>query len=129
MCIRDSFYTSHSTGFFITRLAAKKIGNLGYITEIAYNGQVAHDLLISSPRKYDLVMLDICMPVCDGRELLKLIKTDPKLEHIPIIMLTSLEREDILESYKQEGALEIMKKPFDEEIFLSAMSKAKLLNI
>jgi hypothetical protein len=44
-------------------------------------------------------------------------------------MLTSLEREDILESYKQEGALEIMKKPFDEEIFLSAMSKAKLLNI
>lgn len=47
-----------------------------------------------------LIMLDLNMPRKDGREALEEIKSDPKLNHIPIIILTtSKTEEDIIKSY------------------------------
>jgi two-component system, response regulator len=47
-----------------------------------------------------LILLDLNMPRMDGREALKAIKTDPKLCHIPIIVLTtSKAEEDIYRTY------------------------------
>lgn len=111
-----------------SKLAAKKIESLGYSTEIAYNGQTAHDMLKANPRKYCLVLLDICMPVCDGMELLKIMKSNGILKYLPVIMLSSLEGNDVTESFKQQGALEVMKKPFDESVFLAALVKARVSN-
>ena len=49
----------------------------------------------------DLILLDINMPRMNGHEALKEIKSDPKLKHIPVIVLSgSNATEDILESYK-----------------------------
>jgi len=111
-----------------SKIAAKKIENMGYCTEVAYNGQIAHDKLKADPRKYCLVMLDICMPVCDGMELLKIMKSENSLKHIPVVMLSSLEGADITDSLKKQGALEVMKKPFDESIFLNVLQKARIFN-
>lgn len=48
----------------------------------------------------DLVLLDLNMPVMDGREVLRHIKKDPKLLRIPVVvMTTSKQEEDILKSY------------------------------
>ena len=47
-----------------------------------------------------LILLDLNMPKKDGREALKEIREDPKLRHIPIVVLTtSKAEEDILRSY------------------------------
>lgn len=47
-----------------------------------------------------LILLDLNMPRMDGREALKLIKSDPELRRIPVIVLTTSEAEqDILQSY------------------------------
>lgn len=47
-----------------------------------------------------LILLDLNMPRKDGREALKEIKRDPRLKHIPIIVLTtSKAEEDILRTY------------------------------
>ncbi len=49
----------------------------------------------------DLVLLDLNMPRKDGRETLAEIKTDDKLKHIPVIILTvSSAEEDIIKAYK-----------------------------
>ena len=48
-----------------------------------------------------LVLLDLNMPRKDGREALREIKSDPRLRHIPIVVLTtSKAEEDIVRSYE-----------------------------
>lgn len=63
-----------------------------------------------SPRP-GLILLDLNMPRVDGREALREIKADPKLKHIPIVVLTtSKTEEDILRSYNL-GANCFISKP------------------
>ena len=53
-----------------------------------------------SPRP-DLILLDLNLPKKDGRQVLAEIKADPKLETIPVVVLTTSEaEEDILRSYQ-----------------------------
>lgn len=48
----------------------------------------------------DLILLDLNMPRMDGRTALKEIKSDPKLRHIPVVVLTTSEaEEDVLRTY------------------------------
>ncbi|MHB2150691.1 response regulator [Calditrichota bacterium LG25] len=59
----------------------------------------------------DIILLDLNMPRKDGREALEEIKRDPKLKHIPVIVLTtSKAEEDILRTYKL-GAAGFISKP------------------
>ena len=59
----------------------------------------------------DLVLLDLNMPRTDGREALALIKQDPELRSIPVIVLTtSSAEEDILRSYA-DGVNSFVTKP------------------
>ena len=49
----------------------------------------------------DLILLDLNLPKKDGRQVLAEIKADPKLETIPVVVLTTSEaEEDILRSYQ-----------------------------
>ena len=58
-----------------------------------------------------LILLDLNMPKKDGREALKEIKTDPRLRHIPVIILTtSKSEEDIFRTYNL-GANSVILKP------------------
>jgi CheY-like chemotaxis protein len=58
-----------------------------------------------------LVLLDINMPKRNGLEVLREIKADPALRHLPVIMLTTSRREeDVVASYT-EGACTFIPKP------------------
>ncbi len=64
----------------------------------------------AAPRP-DLILLDIRLPKVDGHEVLRRIKTDETLRAIPVVMLTTSEREDeICQSY-QAGANSFVSKP------------------
>lgn len=79
--------------------------------KIAINLSVANDGLeamkmlhreapYSSRALPDLVLLDLNMPRMDGREVLRRIKTDDNLKHIPVVILTtSAAEKDILQAY------------------------------
>jgi two-component system, chemotaxis family, response regulator Rcp1 len=61
----------------------------------------------------DLVLLDLNLPKKDGMEVLKEMKDDPNLKHIPVVILTTSEAErDILASYRL-GANCFIRKPVD----------------
>jgi len=61
----------------------------------------------------DLVLLDLNLPKKDGMEVLKEMRGDPNLKHIPVVVLTTSEAErDILASY-QLGANCFISKPVD----------------
>lgn len=68
----------------------------------------------SAPRPA-LILLDLNMPKRDGREVLKQIRSHPKLSSVPVvIMSTSRERADILNAYKM-GVSSFITKPLSFE--------------
>lgn len=69
----------------------------------------------------DIIMLDLNMPGIDGREVLSIIKANPDLMTIPvIIMTTSAAERDILESYKLHVNCYIT-KPVQVQDFLNVV--------
>ena len=80
---------------------------------LRHKGKFADKTLHPRP---GIILLDLNMPKMDGREALQLIKSDPDLRRIPvIIMTTSKADQDILKSYDL-GANSYVTKPvtFDE---------------
>lgn len=66
----------------------------------------------------DLVLLDLNMPRMDGREVLIELAADPKLVHLPVVILTtSAEEQEILSMYRLRCSSYII-KPVDFERFL-----------
>ncbi len=62
---------------------------------------------------YDLLVSDVMMPEMDGIELVKAIKGNPRISHIPIILLTSKRDAETKLRGIQQGADAYMNKPFD----------------
>jgi len=90
------------------------------------DGQAALDYLyqrntysapLSSPRP-ELILLDLRLPKIDGLEVLKIIKTDPELMRIPVvIMTTSSAEKDITQAY-DNYANSYLVKPLDLQQFM-----------
>ncbi|MFM8459184.1 MAG: PP2C family protein-serine/threonine phosphatase, partial [Chthoniobacterales bacterium] len=62
---------------------------------------------------FDLVLLDIMMPGMDGREVLRRIKTDENLRHIPVIMISALDQLGSVVQCIERGAEDYLPKPFN----------------
>jgi CheY-like chemotaxis protein len=73
------------------------------------------------PPEPSLILLDLNMPRKDGREALREIKADPKLRHIPVVVLTtSRAEEDVARSY-QFGVNSFIAKPVTFQGLVEAM--------
>ncbi len=64
----------------------------------------------AAPRP-DLILLDLNLPKVDGRQVLKAIKNDPVLQHIPVVVLTSSSSPEDVESAYALGANCYVTKP------------------
>jgi sigma-B regulation protein RsbU (phosphoserine phosphatase) len=62
---------------------------------------------------YDLVLLDIMMPEVDGYTTLQIIKADPRIRHIPVIMISALDEMQAVVRCIEAGAEDYLPKPFD----------------
>jgi CheY-like chemotaxis protein len=112
----------------LTKRAIRKAGNANRV-DIVSNGEQALDYLYNRGPYADkeeypapgLILLDIKLPGIDGIDVLKAIKEDPDLKRIPVIMLTTSEREeDIVRSYEHYANSYLTKpvgfKAFEEKI-------------
>jgi two-component system response regulator len=72
-----------------------------------------------------LILLDLNMPRMDGREALAVIKQDPQLSSIPVVVLTTSAAEaDVLAAYRLHAAAYIT-KPIDLDDFTNVIHKIK----
>lgn len=70
-----------------------------------------------SPRP-DVILLDLNLPKVDGRDVLRKIKTDPGLCHIPVIVLSTAHHQaEVLQAYRH-GANAYIEKPIAYERFV-----------
>ncbi len=82
----------------------------GYSIVKANSGREA--LASAQMHRPELILLDIMMPAMDGWEVLKLLKADEEVSHIPVAMLTArTEMKDKIQGL-QEGAIDYICKPF-----------------
>lgn len=72
-----------------------------------------------------LILLDLKMPKVDGFEVLKVIKKDKALKKIPVIILTTSDRDKDIERAFQLGCNSYLVKPVNFETFIVTVSKLK----
>jgi two-component system chemotaxis response regulator CheY len=76
----------------------------------AEDGQIALNML--KAQKFDFVVTDINMPNMNGFDLLKSIKADDSLKHLPVLMVTAEARKEDIVLAAQSGAAGYIVKPF-----------------
>ena len=81
-----------------------------YHVRTASNGKEA--LSIIRKEELDIIISDVMMPVMNGHELTKAIKSDPNYQHLPVILLTAKTQEEDRNEALQIGADSFVTKPF-----------------
>ncbi|MFT5975124.1 MAG: signal transduction histidine kinase/CheY-like chemotaxis protein/HAMP domain-containing protein, partial [Gammaproteobacteria bacterium] len=87
----------------------------------AQNGKEALDLLKNTANKFDIVLMDIMMPVMNGYDAMSAIRKDSKIKNIPIIALTAKAQAEDKQLCIDAGANDYMSKPIDHEQLLSLL--------
>lgn len=89
----------------------------GYHTEAAVNGRDALEKLgeISKPC---LVLLDMMMPIMNGRQFLDEIMKDSQLAPIPVLIVSA-----IADKANTEGSVGFLKKPIDIDVVLNVVAQ------
>ena len=98
----------------------KHVFNKEYQILEARNGQ--DGINVALKEEPDLILCDVMMPVKDGYETCREIKSDPKMAQTPVVMLTAkVESEDVITGI-EAGADDYITKPFDVEILRSKIN-------
>ncbi len=85
--------------------------------DIASNGPEALKMIENTPP--DIVLLDVMMPGMDGFEVCRRIKADPKIMHIPVIMVTALSQPEDRVKGLEAGADDFLTKPVNDIALLA----------
>jgi len=91
-------------------IATRAVQGAGYEIIEATNGSAALALL--DGRQISMAVCDFNMPVMDGIEFVKALRGMPQYKHMPVIMLTVADEQEILEKGKKAGVTAWMTKPF-----------------
>ncbi|MDQ5911117.1 MAG: two-component system, sensor histidine kinase and response regulator [Pseudomonadota bacterium] len=89
----------------------------------AGDGQQALDQLQSAPTAFDIVLMDIQMPVMDGLTAIRLIRNDLGLTDLPILACTASVFPEQQAAALAAGANEVLTKPLDLEVLASQVFK------
>jgi len=85
-----------------------KLEKEGYVIFIAGNGKEV--LEIAKRESPELILLDIIMPIQNGFDTLKILKSDPDLLHIPVIMVSNLGQDEDVKKAQKLGASDYLIK-------------------
>lgn len=114
-------------------IAALKKNNIANPIEVARDGVEALDYLFQRGRFQDraeghptVILLDLKMPKMDGVEVLEQVKQDPKLKHIPVVVLTSSREGPDVQRCYELGVNAYVVKPVDFAQFTEAVRELGL---
>ncbi len=105
----------------ILRVVSYRLERSGYEVITAVNGDEALELV--RKENPDLIFLDLRLPVTDGYEVCRELKSDEIFRSIPIIVLTASSGRAIAEEARDLKADDWLVKPFDPEDLLEKVDK------
>ncbi len=113
--IKENIY---SLKVLLERLQIEDKDFAGFNIYEALSGEDALGIILRE--KIDLILLDVRMPVMDGFEFDKILKSREKTKNIPIVFLTAeFKSDEFLKKGYEIGALDYFTKPIEEVAFLS----------
>lgn len=92
-------------------LLVRRLRREGYGVAEAYSGARAMEMM--EVQQYDLVLLDLLMPEVDGYEVLRRVRSSPRLCDTEVIVLTAVQERDAVSACLGLGAVEYLVKPVD----------------
>lgn len=104
---------------FNQQVASEILQDEGFVIEIANNGKEALDMALARP--YDLVLMDMQMPVMDGLEATREIRKHKNSETLPILAMTANASQADRELCVSAGMNEHITKPIDPEKLFAAL--------
>ena len=87
-----------------------------YTVAVTENGRQAMEFLMQNHQDVAILLLDVHMPVVDGRALLKVLKVKKVTDRIPIVMMTTTLDSDLVKECYDNVAVDFILKPFTPEI-------------
>ena len=99
-----------------------RLRSVGHEVIFAVNGGEA--LEIATREKPDLVLLDIMMPVMNGFQVLRKLKSQEETKNIPVIMLTAKVQEKDIVVGLEAGAADYVTKPFSFAELIARVNRA-----
>lgn len=87
-----------------------------YTVHVAYNGR--EGLAKAMKFKPNIILLDVIMPLMDGLEMLEALRSGPKCNDIPVIMLTARSQAKDVERASACGIEDYIVKPFEISVLL-----------
>lgn len=90
---------------------------------VAENGQKAIETLFKDPRAFDMVLMDINMPVMDGYAATSIIREYQKYDDVPIVAMTANITESDMNKSKSYGMQDFIGKPIDVEHLYTILLK------
>jgi phosphoserine phosphatase RsbU/P len=111
-------------------LLTRRLQRLGHDATPVEGGRQALAALRGA--EFDLVLLDINMPEMDGYQVLREIKEDPALRHLPVVMVSALDEIESVVRCLELGAEDYLTKPFNPVLLRarveSSLAKKRLLD-
>jgi len=101
-------------------MLGRRLQRQGYRVTMAVDGRQALEFIAQEP--FDLVLLDIMLPVMNGYQVLEHLKADQSLSHIPVIITTALDESDGKAKCMELGAEDYLTKPFNPVILKSRIA-------
>jgi sigma-B regulation protein RsbU (phosphoserine phosphatase) len=93
-------------------LLVRRLQREGYHdTQVAADGEAALKLIAA--QSFDLVLLDVMMPICNGYEVLERLNAVNRLHELPVIVISALNELDSAVRCIQLGAVDYLTKPFN----------------
>ena len=94
-----------------TRFLASLLEEAGYEVLVAGDGRQAFELAVA--HHPDLILCDLVMPYRDGYALLRSLRGQNGLNHVPVVILSALDREEDIVRGLEAGAEDYVVKPFN----------------
>jgi len=106
---------------FNQHLAIELLKETGILVDIANNGEEAVKMVTDGNRQYNLVLMDIQMPIMDGYEATRLIRSDSRFTSLPIIAMTAHAMEEERQKIMEAGIDAHITKPINAQVMLQSM--------
>jgi two-component system chemotaxis response regulator CheY len=100
----------------IRTIISRTLAQLGYEVSQAANGQEGLQALESGQRDVSLILVDWNMPVMDGLEFVKQVRSHSQYDEVKLMMVTTETQIEQMSTALEAGANEYVMKPFTKEI-------------
>ncbi|TWO68704.1 response regulator [Caenimonas sedimenti] len=103
------------------QVAGEMLRDAGLVVDIADNGRIACSMLQAAGEPYDLILMDMQMPVMDGLAATRIIRADPRWNAVPIVGLTANAMIESRQQCMQAGMVDFVTKPIEPDVLFRVL--------